>query len=93
VDKGRLKERSGLELHRDFLPFKNWPKTERGLDSRIYCMYMIMHIFISLPVSAREFPILKQRMKDIYTLVNMQFDVACLALQLSDHTSLRKMTA
>jgi hypothetical protein len=32
VDKGRLKERCGLEPRTNFFPFKKSPKTECGLD-------------------------------------------------------------
>jgi hypothetical protein len=44
VGKGQLKERCGLEPQTNFFPFKNSPKTECGLDSRIYdvcvCVYV-----------------------------------------------------
>jgi hypothetical protein len=36
VGKGQLKESCGLEKQNNFFPFKNSPKTECGLDSRIY---------------------------------------------------------
>jgi len=43
VGKGRSKERCRLELQTNFFPFKKSPKTECGLDSRIYgilfCVY------------------------------------------------------
>jgi len=39
VGKGRLKERCGLESQTNFFPFKKSPKTECGLDLRIYGMW------------------------------------------------------
>jgi hypothetical protein len=36
VGKGQLKERCGLESQTNFFLFKKSPKTECGLDSRIY---------------------------------------------------------
>jgi len=45
VDKGRLKERCRLESQTNFFPFKKSPKTECGLDSRIYsnfCIYDLL---------------------------------------------------
>ena len=36
MGKGRLKERCGLESQTNFFPFKKSPKTECGLDARIY---------------------------------------------------------
>jgi hypothetical protein len=36
VGKGRLKERCGLDPQTNFFSFKKSPKTECGLDSRIY---------------------------------------------------------
>jgi hypothetical protein len=36
VGKEQLKERCGLEPRTNFFPFKKSPKTECGLDSRIY---------------------------------------------------------
>jgi hypothetical protein len=48
VGKGQLKERCGLEPWTNFFPFKKSPKTECGLDSRIYGMSvpwtLIMHL-------------------------------------------------
>jgi len=43
VGKGRLKERCGLESQTNFFPFKKSPKTECGLDSRIYGMSTHTH--------------------------------------------------
>ena len=50
MGKGRLKERCGLESQTKFFTFKKLPKTECGLDSRIYgtsfiFLYSIMIAF------------------------------------------------
>ena len=41
MGKGRSKERCGLESQTNFFLFKKSPKTECGLDSRIYCIFMV----------------------------------------------------
>jgi len=41
VGRGQLKERCGLESQTNFFPFKKSPKTECGLDLRIYGIFVI----------------------------------------------------